>query len=176
MSDSKTVMCNEWPPVLFQQSRWLNPSSCNPHQISPIPVGRYVYSITCPLILTISPAAILNLPTNSFCLLDTALELTSDNSLLHFPPSIPLATSWWHLSKTLVMPSLMCAHIQSLSFDWERRQCPYISILFPFVCSCACPPWSLQFLVRVFTFLSLILCYLYFGTFLSMWNDTWKYY
>ena len=41
----------------------------------------YVYSITCPLILTISPAAILNLPTNSFCLLDTALALTSDNFL-----------------------------------------------------------------------------------------------
>ena len=29
-----------------------------------IPVGMYVYSITCPLILTISPATILNLPTN----------------------------------------------------------------------------------------------------------------
>ena len=29
--------------------------------------------------------------------------------------------------------------------------------------------WSLQFLVRVFTFLSLILCYSYFGTFLSSW-------
>ena len=28
-------------------------------------------------------------------------------------------------------------------------------------CSCACPPWSLQFLVRVFTFFSLILCYIY---------------
>ena len=29
--------------------------------------------------------------------------------------------------------------------------------------------WSLQFLVRVFTFLSLILWYSYFGTFLSTW-------
>ena len=30
--------------------------------------------------------------------------------------------------------------------------------------------WSLQFLVKVFTFLSLILCYSYFGTFLSTWS------
>ena len=30
-------------------------------------------------------------------------------------------------------------------------------------------PWTLQFSVRVLTFLSLILCYLYFGPFLSTW-------
>jgi hypothetical protein len=59
-----------------------------------IPVGMYVYSITCPIILTTSPAAILTLHTNSFCPLDTALALTSDNLLLNFPPSIPLATPW----------------------------------------------------------------------------------
>ena len=36
-------------------------------------------------------------------------------------------------------------HIHLLSSDWERRQWvrQNISILFP----CACPPWSLQFLV-----------------------------
>ena len=57
-----------------------------------------------------------------------------------------------------LMPSLLCAHIHSLSSDWERwLVCRNISILFPCVCSCACPPWSLQFLVTVFTFLSLIL-------------------
>ena len=33
------------------------------------------------------------------------------------------------------------------------------------------PRWSLQFLVRVFTFLSLILWFSYFGTFLSMWSN-----
>jgi hypothetical protein len=47
-----------------------------------------------------------------------------------------------------------------------------ILILFPCVCSCASPPWSLQFLVRVLTFLSLILCYSYFGTFFSTWSFT----
>ena len=46
-----------------------------------------------------------------------------------------------------------------------------ISILFPCVCLCACPPWTLQFLVRVVTFLSLILCYSCFGTFLSTWSN-----
>jgi hypothetical protein len=61
--------------------------------------------------------------------------------------------------------SLSCAHMHLLSFDWERWP-----ILFPCVCLCTCPSWSLQFLVRVFTFLSLILCYSYFGTSLSMWS------
>ena len=63
--------------------------------ISPlIPVGMYVYSITCPLTLTKSLDTILNLLTNSFYLLESVLALISDN----FPPSIPLATPGWHLS------------------------------------------------------------------------------
>ena len=45
----------------------------------------------------------------------------SDNLLLNFSPSIPVTNPWWHLSKTLVMPSLTCAHIHL--------------ILFPCVCS-----------------------------------------
>ena len=60
----------------------------------------------------------------------------------------------------------MCSH----TFEKDGLVRRNISILFPCVCSCACPPWSLQFLVRVFTFLSLILCYSYFGTFLSTWS------
>jgi hypothetical protein len=54
----------------------------------------YVYFITCLLTLTKSLTAILNLLTNLFYLLDSVMALTSDN----FPPSIPLATPWWHLS------------------------------------------------------------------------------
>jgi hypothetical protein len=54
----------------------------------------YGYFITCPLTLTKSLAAILNLHANSFYLLDSVLALISDN----FLPSIPLATPWWHLS------------------------------------------------------------------------------
>ena len=56
--------------------------------------GMYGCSITCPLTLTKSLAAILNFLTNLFYLLDSFLALISDN----FPPSIPLATPWWHLS------------------------------------------------------------------------------
>ena len=41
----------------------------------------------------------MNLPINLFCLLDTALVLTSDNFLLNFSPSIPIATPWWHFQK-----------------------------------------------------------------------------
>ena len=58
-----------------------------------IPTGMYVYSIPCLLILIISPAAILNLLINSFCPLDTALVLTSDNFHLIFPQSTPLLPS-----------------------------------------------------------------------------------
>ena len=47
----------------------------------------YMYSRTCPLILITSPAAILNLPINLSCLLDTTLVLTSDNLHLIFPPA-----------------------------------------------------------------------------------------
>ena len=103
-----------------------------------IPVGMYIYSITCPLILTISPAAILNLHTNSFCPLDIALALTSHNLLLNFSPSIPFATLWWHLSKTLLKPSLSCAHINLLSPDWERWQCPLKYFEFDSVCVFEC--------------------------------------
>ena len=54
-----------------------------------IPTGMYVYSIPCLLILIISPAAILNLPINSFCPLDTVLALTSDDFHLIFSPFLP---------------------------------------------------------------------------------------
>ena len=50
-----------------------------------------------------------NFPTNSFCLLDTALVLTSDNFLLNFPPSISRSS--------IVRPSMLCVHIHSFSFD-----------------------------------------------------------
>ena len=52
-----------------------------------IPVGMYVYSRTCPLILITSPTTILNLPINFSCPLDAALVLTSDNLHLTFPPT-----------------------------------------------------------------------------------------
>jgi hypothetical protein len=94
-----------------------------------IPVGMYMYSITCTLILTISPITILNLPTNLFCLLDTALVLTSDNFLLNFPPSIPLATPWCHFCRVFTyLPSLLI----------ENDGCDHQNILIKFPCVCEC--------------------------------------
>ena len=64
------------------------------------------------------PATILNLPTNSFCLLDTALVLISDNFFFKFP-SIhssrnPLVTPF---KNSVVMAFLLCVHVHSLSSD-----------------------------------------------------------
>ena len=96
--------------------------------------------------------AILNLSTNSFCPLDTALVLTSDNLLLDLPPSIPLATPWWHLSKTLQWRHLVvCSH--TFTLFWLRKTSVTVEIF--------------QLSIRVFTcafpaeipVLSLILCY-----------------
>ena len=57
-------------------------------------------------------------------------------------------------------------YIRSLLIS-ERQPCP----LKYSVCFCVSVlQWSLQFLVRVFTFLSLILYYSYFGTFISTWS------
>ena len=109
----------------------------------------------------------LNLHTNSFCPLDTALALTSNNLLLNFTLSIPLTTPWWHLSKTLVTPSLLCAHIHSLSSDWEGWPCPLKYFNFVSVCVFVC-------LSTVNS--SLMLCYLYFSTFLSTWSVHYYYY
>ena len=97
-----------------------------------IAVGMYVYSITCPLILTSSPTAILNLPSYSFCLLDTALVLTSDNVLLNFSPSIPCNPLMAPFKNSLVTPSL--SYVLLIEKDGCDRW--NISIKFPCVCMC----------------------------------------
>ena len=81
------------------------------------------------LMLISSSYAILNSPVNSFCPLDTALVLTSDNFHSIFPPS-PLFLSTSCLAPTLealirnchVALSLPCVHIHLFSFDWERHR------------------------------------------------------
>ena len=67
--------------------------------------------------------------------------------------------------------SLSCVHKHLLSSDWKRQPCllKYLDT----VSVCLCVPvlrWSLQFLVRALTFLSLNLWFSYFGTFLSTWS------
>ena len=102
---------NEWPPVLLQQTCQLIlpvPIHTKSHQPSLIHVRMYVYSITYHLILITSPAAILNLPINSFCPLDTTMVLTLYDYHSIFPPApplLPLPVSqppWWHFSETLM--------------------------------------------------------------------------
>ena len=63
----------------------------------------------------------------------------------------------WAHDKDGVTRVLSCTHTHSLSSDWERWSSPSKYFDFVSVCLCACPPWSLQFLVRVLTFFSLIL-------------------
>ena len=68
------------------------------------------------------------------------------------------------------MQSLSCLHIRSPSSDWERQPCP--SKYFDQVSVCLRVPvlrWSLQFLVRDFTFLSLILFYVQ----IIVWNESY---
>ena len=78
---------------------------------------------------------------------------------LNFPPSIPCNPLVALFKNSLVTPSLSCVHIHSFSSDWERQL--WLSKYFDQVSVCLCVPFlwrSLQFLVRVFPFLSLILC------------------
>ena len=84
-----------------------------------IHVGMYVYSITYSLILITSTTAILTLHINSFCCLDTALVLASDDFHSIFPPLLPppcLVSPLVALFQNAhVVPSLLCIHIHSLS-------------------------------------------------------------
>ena len=98
-------------------------------------------------------AAFSNLPIkDTNCLLDTALVLTSDNFLLNFPPSIPLTSHWWHLSKTHYWCHLclVFTYIHSLLIE-KVCVCLHVHFLLR----------SLPFLARVFPFISLTLCYYY---------------
>ena len=93
---------------------------------------------------------ILNLSTNSFCLLGTALVLTSDNYL----PSIPHNPLVAPFKNSLVTPSVSCVRIDSFPSYWERRLWP--SKYFDSVSMCLHVPflrWSLQFLVRSFPYI-----------------------
>ena len=72
--------------------------------------------------------------------------------------------------KSLVTPSLLCSH--TFTLFWLRKTAMPVKIFRLSFCVFFVPvlQWSLQYLIRVFTFLSLILCYSYFGTFPSTWS------
>ena len=123
----------------------------------------YVYSITCPLILSTSPAAILNLPINSFYPLDTVLVLTSDNLHLNFPPSPPPfppschTTLWWHCLKTLMWSAHYRVYIYSLLIKKGICNRRNISSLHVSVFVCTFIRRYLHFWL-VFPFFSYLLC------------------
>ena len=110
-----------------------------------IPVGMYVYSITYLLILITSPAAILNSPINSFCPLDTALVLTSNDFHSIFPPSLPLFPFpvshpfWWHSSESITRHGLyhVFTYIYSLLIEKDICDCQNVSVKL----SCLCVPF-----------------------------------
>ena len=72
-------------------------------------------------------------------------------------------TKWRH-------PCRVLTYIRSLLIEKGGRVRRNISILFPRVGSCARPPRTLQFLVRVLTFLSLVLCYIYIYIYIYIWK------
>ena len=69
--------------------------------------------------------------------------------------------------------SLTCVHILVLSSDWEWYLWSPKYIIQVSVCLCLCVTFiqrSLHFSVRAFPFFSYLLCYPYFGIFLSRWS------
>ena len=90
-----------------------------------MPVGMYVYSLTCLLILTTSTTAILNSTINSYYPLDTALVLTSDNSIQFFPHPLhstfflflSMVALTWKLSPGTIFT--VCSH--TFIFFWLRK-------------------------------------------------------
>ena len=78
------------------------------------------------------------------------VKRSSDRFFTHL--STYLYYKWCH-------PCRVLTYIRSLLIEKDGHVSQNISILFPCVCSCACPPCTLQFSVRVITFLFFILCY-----------------
>ena len=78
----------------------------------------------------------------------------------HFVPSLETMAS----SNAIFV---MCSH--TFALFWLRKMAVSIKI-FRVCFRVPVLQWSLQFLIRVFTLLSLILWYSYFGTFLSTWS------
>ena len=81
------------------------------------------------------------------------------------PESANLVAPFIH---SLVTPSFSCVHKNSL-FWLIKTAVPVKISRYSFRLPIL--QWSLQFLVGVFTFLSLILWYSYFSTFLSTWSN-----
>ena len=91
-----------------------------------------------PLILITSPTTILNLPINSFCPLDTALVLTSDNSLLNFPPSLPLSQPPGGIFQKLSCDAIFVMCLHTFTLFWLRKTSVTIKIFWISFRVCVC--------------------------------------
>ena len=82
----------------------------------------------------------------------------------------------WTHDKDGVTREFMKGATRGLREEWmEGNYLRLMPAYFYTVFVCLVLQWFLQFLVRVFTFLSLILGYSYFGTFLSTWSNSYYY-
>ena len=94
-----------------------------------------------PLISIILPATMLNSPINSFCPLDTALVITSDDFHSISPSTLPLPVLhllWWHFFKTLTWHSLDYVFTYIYSLLTEKDTCDRWNISFKLPCVCVC--------------------------------------
>ena len=124
-----------------------------------------MYSITYPLITFTT--AILNLPINSFCPLDTALVLTSDDFHSNFLPSIPssLTPSCGRFSKTLMWCRLYHVFTYIYSLLTKKDICDHWNVSVKLLYVYVRLSYREHFFGKIFSFLFLFLCYLYFSTF-----------
>ena len=141
-------------------------------QITPTP---FYFLLECSVLHNLPPNTnhILNFSINSFCPLDTALVLTSDNLHVTFPPSPPpflscihpggtyLKLAWCHLYHEFT-------YIYSLLIEKDICDRWCVSVKLP--CVCVSFVWRcLHFLSKSFFFLLLFLCYPYFPSPSGLW-------
>ena len=133
------ILCSlEWmatgpPPTVLTTYPFQSQSTLDVTNSLLIPVEMYAYSINCPLILIPSPTAILNLSINSFCPLDTALVLTSDNFLQSLPFLQPPGGTFQKLSSDAIL--VVCSH--TFTF-WLRKKSVTVKIFQICFCVFAC--------------------------------------
>ena len=140
------------PPTILTTYPFRSQSTPNLTNSLLIPVGRYMYSITYLLILITSPTAILNSPINSFCPLDTALVLTSDDFRSIFLLSHHSSPFLSCILSDGSFPKLSPVAVFTVCLHTFTRQ--NISIKLPCICVCLSSRNFFIFSVRVSSFFS----------------------
>ena len=131
-----------------------------------IPVGMYVYSITYPLILITSPAAILNLPINLFSPLE-ALVLTSNDFHSVSLHSSPLLSCTYSSGTVLNLSrgAIFTLYSHTFTLFWTRKAYVIVDTFQLGFCVFKC-----VFHQERVSFFFAYCCYPYFDTFLSTFS------